>query len=150
MNSLTSEHGVQLEWTRLPACLCQSQEKKGETREKERGELSSSRCSLATEKRQKRTIQFKASQSPLFCFHLIFSSHLRGRCKSLEHQSCCKATSTMGSRAVKWEEKKKQSEGDKDQVYLGKGSSWRKPHNFWMWLLCNQALIAACKLFLFS
>lgn len=65
MNSLTSEHGVLLDWICLPACLCQSQEKKKKKtkRGKGGGKLRSARCSLATEKRQKKEPEGSGQQN---------------------------------------------------------------------------------------
>lgn len=68
-NSLTSEHGVLLDWICLPARLCQSQGKKKNKRGKGRGKLRSARCSLATEKRQKKEPEGSGQKNqPSFVF----------------------------------------------------------------------------------
>lgn len=117
MNSLTSEHGVQLDWTCLPACLCQRQGGKNEeTRRRERESLvpADAHLPLRRDKRASQSFQgITITHPPPFVFYLIFSPQLCGRYKSLELQSWYKARTTVASRAAKC--KINVIRGDKDQ-----------------------------------
>lgn len=74
MNSLTSEHGVLLDWICLPACLCQSQGKKKkkprEGKEEESFALPDAHFPLRRDKRKSQRVQGSKITAPLSSPHL--------------------------------------------------------------------------------
>lgn len=135
-----SEHVCQLAFVR-------AREKKGETREKERESLVPADAHLPQRRDKSENESVEGVTITLFCFHLICSPHLCGRYKSVELQSCCNATLTATSRAVKWGRKKSNSKETKTSAVWARTCPDGGVTICGWWLLCKQALITPCKPF---